>query len=272
MIKKNLFTSILSLCEKYHIESRTYHTGDIVIDNESNHNLYVFSSGWYTVWSESVFWGMHQVGEVDTPSVMGEGIFYGAFRKPVRVVTEQPWTIYVLTEKTIALIAKDNPRFYEILMRSCLAVTNERIQEANTERTLGYALVDALETHSIGNIHTLLTILKDTFSLSDVAWIERHQILQDVFAVKYRESHGSSPVNEKIDLPNRRSRVPYKIPDFAPWKFGHIYPLLSGNEYFGYIVLLSPKDRLPGYVTRIIVDMIPNCIRIIESGWKKSKH
>lgn len=55
MIKKNLFTSILSLCEKYHIESRTYHTGDIVIDNESNHNLYVFSSGWYTVWSESVF-------------------------------------------------------------------------------------------------------------------------------------------------------------------------------------------------------------------------
>ena len=101
-------------------------------------------------------------------------------------------------------------------MRSCLAVTNERIQEANTERTLGYALVDALETHSIGNIHTLLTILKDTFSLADVVWIERHQILQDVFAIKYRESHGSSPVNERIDLPNRRSRVPYKILDFAP--------------------------------------------------------
>lgn len=272
MIKKNLFTSVLSLCEKYHIESRKYHTGDIVIDHESNHNLYVFASWWYTVWSESAFWWMHQVGEVDSPSVIGEGIFYGAFKKPIRVVTEQPWTVYILTEKTIALIAKENIRFYEILMRSCLAVTNERIQEANTERTLGYALVDALETHSIGNIHTLLTVLKDTFSLSDVMWIERHEILSDIFAVKYRESHGNIPVNERIDLLNRKSKVPYTLPEFIPGKFAHVYPLLSWSEYFGYIIFLSPKERLPGYVTRIIIDMIPNCIRIIESGWKKSRN
>jgi hypothetical protein len=52
MIKKNLFTSVLTLCEKYKIDSQVYHAGDIVIDDESNHNLYVFASGWYTVWSQ----------------------------------------------------------------------------------------------------------------------------------------------------------------------------------------------------------------------------
>jgi hypothetical protein len=169
------------------------------------------------------------------------------------------------------MIAKENDRFYEMLMRSCLAVTNERIQEANTERTLGYALVDALETHTIGNIYTLLSILKKTFSLTDVVWIERHEVLHDIFAVKYRESHGNTLVNEKIDVPNRTSLEPYVIPDFLAPGFSHVYPLLSGKEYFGYLIFLSREDRLPGYVSRIIIDMIPNCIRIIESGWKKNR-
>jgi hypothetical protein len=79
---------------------------------------------------------MHQVGDVDTPSVMGEGIFYGSFRKPVKVIAQQSGMAYILSDTTIAQIARDTPRFYEMLMRSCLAVTNERIQEANTERTL----------------------------------------------------------------------------------------------------------------------------------------
>lgn len=73
-------------------------------------------------------------------------------------------------------------------MRFCLSVASERIQEANTERTLGYVLIDALETQSFGNIHTLLTILKNTFSVTDVVWIERHEVLTDIFAIKYRES------------------------------------------------------------------------------------
>jgi hypothetical protein len=151
---------------------------------------------------------------VNTPSIIGEGIFYGAFKKPVRIITEESGLVYKLTDKSIAMIAKENPRFYEILMRSCLAVTNERIQEANTERTLGYALVDALETHTIGNIHTLLSILKKTYSLIDVLWIERHEILHDIFAVKYRESHGNALVNEKIEIPNRASLESYILPDF----------------------------------------------------------
>lgn len=76
MIKKNLFSTILSLCKKYEIESREFHTGDIVLDNESNHNLYIFATGFYSVWSQSAFGGIHQVGEVDAPSVIGEGIFF----------------------------------------------------------------------------------------------------------------------------------------------------------------------------------------------------
>ena len=73
-------------------------------------------------------------------------------------------------------------------MRACLSTTNERIKEANTERSIGYALVDALETNTFGNIPTLLSTLKNTFSLTDVLWIERHEVLPDLFALKYRES------------------------------------------------------------------------------------
>jgi hypothetical protein len=184
---------------------------------------------------------MHQVGEVNTPSIIGEGIFYGAFRKPVRIITEDSGLVYTLTEKSISHIARENPRFYEMLMRSCLAVTNERIQEANTERTLGYALVDALETHTIGNIYTLLSTLKTTFALSDVIWIERHEILHDIFAVKYRESRGNILVNEKIEVPNGSSLEPYVISDFLAPGFAHIHPLFSGSEYFGYLIFLSPE-------------------------------
>lgn len=112
-------------------------------------------------------------------------------------------------------------------MRTCLVVANERIHEANTERTLGYALVDALETHSFGNIHKLLTILKDTFSLTDVIWVERHEILRDIFSIRYRESHGNMPVNERIFLPEGDSSEPYIIPDFFSEGNAHIYPLVS---------------------------------------------
>lgn len=102
----------------------------------------------------------------------------------------------------------------EVLMRSCLAVTNERIIEANTERSISYSLMDALEHHSFGSIPTLLTILKDTFSLKDIIWIERHEILHDIFSLKYRESQGSNPIHERITLPQGNSEAPYVLPEF----------------------------------------------------------
>lgn len=145
---------------------------------------------------------MHTVGEVSAPSVMGEGVFFGSFKKPVRVIADEPGIVYTLTEKNIGLIHRDNPHFTELLMRACLAVTNERILEANTERTLSYAFLDALETGRFGTIPTLLTTLKSTFSLEDALWIERHEILTDIFSIRYRESYGIAPVNERISIPN----------------------------------------------------------------------
>ena len=50
------------------------------------------------------------------------------------------------------------------------------------------ALMDALETESFGNIPTLLKTLKTIFSLDDVIWIERHEVLHDIFSVRFRES------------------------------------------------------------------------------------
>jgi hypothetical protein len=102
----------------------------------------------------------------------------------------------------------------EVLMRSSLAVTNERIVEANTERSISYSLMDALEHHSFGSIPKLLTILKETFSLQDVIWIERHEILHDIFSLKYRESTGTQPINERITLPQGNSDEPYTLPEF----------------------------------------------------------
>lgn len=268
MIKNNLFTSILSLCEKHEVWYQIFKAGEVVIDNTTNHNLYVFAEGFFSVWSDSIFGWSHQVWEIEAPSIIGEGIFFGAFKKPVRIMTEQDGKVYILNENEIADIAEDNHHFYEILMRACLAVTTERIREANTERTLWYALVDALETQSYGNIPALLTILKDTFNLEDVIWVERHEILQDVFAIKYKYSHGSNPVNERVVIPGWDAKKPYYLSDFIPDKYTHVYPLCSRDEYFGYLLLVTNNDRIPGYISRIIVDMIPNCIRIVESGWK----
>ncbi len=72
MLQKSLYASLLSISEAHNIEKRIYKPGDIVLDHESNHILYLFASGWYTVWSESPFGTLHEVGQVDAPSTVGE--------------------------------------------------------------------------------------------------------------------------------------------------------------------------------------------------------
>jgi hypothetical protein len=149
-------------------------------------------------------------------------------------------------------------------MRCCLAVTNERINEANTERTIGYTLVDALENNTFGTIPALLTTLKNTFALSDVVWIERHEVLHDIFSVRYQESSGNTPVNTRISF-NHHLKEPFLDTKMFPGKIAHIYPLVSRGECFGYIVYVTETEHLAGYIVRITLDMVPNCIRIIES-------
>lgn len=269
MLKNNLFTSLLSLCEKHEVETRSFKEWEIVLDYESNHSLYIFISWWYSVWAMSSFWWLHEVWEINAPSTLGEGIFFGSFKKPVKVIAESPWEVYILNEKFIAKLARLYPSFHELLMRACLSTTNERIKEANTERSIGYALVDALETNTFGNIPTLLTTLKNTFSLTDVLWIERHEVLSDLFALKYRESLWNIPVNERIKNPiSEKSYICIKNFIDIEW-YSHIFPLSSREICYGYLVYILPIDHIPGYVRRITDDMIPNCIRLIESGWKK---
>ncbi len=174
-----------------------------------------------------------------------------------------------MSEKSIANIARTYPTFHELLMRACLSTTNERVKEANMERSIGYALVDALEAHTFGNIPTLLSTLKTTFSLADVLWIERHEVLHDLFALKYRESHGNIPVNERLHSPIPENSY-ICVKDFGDIPgYSHIFPLVSREICYGYLIYILPNDRIPGYVRRITGDMIPNCIRLIESGWKK---
>lgn len=268
MLRKNLFTSLLALISKSWVESREYIEWDIVIDHESNHNLYLFESGWYTVWAVSPFGGLHEIGEIDAPSILGEGVFFGSFKKPVKVVTKSWGKVYILTEKDIARLGRENIGFHETLMRACLAVTNERIREANMERTIGYALVDGLETGHFRTIPTLLSTLKNTFSLTDVIWIERHEVLQDIFSIRFRETSGTFMINERLRHPLEVTG--YAVEKWLFWTgYAHIFALESRGECYGYLIYTTEEERISGYIRRITVDMIPNCIRLIEAGWKK---
>lgn len=70
MIKKALYTSLLSQCATNNIEKKEYSPGDIVLDHETSDILYLFADGWYTAWSESPFGTIHEVGEIDAPSTL----------------------------------------------------------------------------------------------------------------------------------------------------------------------------------------------------------
>ncbi|GAB0175131.1 MAG: hypothetical protein HHAS10_10100 [Candidatus Altimarinota bacterium] len=270
MLKNSLFTSLLNICRDYSVEKRVYTQGEAVIDHISDHNIYIFASGWYTVSSLSLLGGVHEVGEIEPPSMIGEGVFFGAFKKPVKIVceSESGGEVYVLSEKTIGRISKGNERFHELLMRACLAITNERINEANTERTIAYTLVDALENNTFGTIPALLTTLKNTFSLVDVLWIERHEVLKDIYSIRYQESHGHAPVNARISF-NKHQKEPFVDENLVDRGISHVFPLVSRGECYGYLVYVTENERIPGYITRITLDTIPNCIRIIEASWKE---
>lgn len=271
MLKKSLFTSLLNICKEYSVERRVYNKGESVIDHISDHNIYIFSTGWFTVSSFSLLWGIHEVGEVIPPSMIGEWVFFGAFKKPVKVVCgSDTGEVYILSEKTIGRITKENEKFHEILMRACLSVTNERVSEADTERTIAYTLVDALENNTFGTIPALLTTLKNTFSLIDVLWIERHEVLTDIYSIRYQESYGQTPVNARISF-NKHQKEPFVDENLVDTGISHVFPFVSRWECYGYLVYVTENERLPWYITRITLDTIPNCIRIIETSWKRNK-
>ena len=95
---------------------------------------------------------------------------------------------FILDEKNISHMTSLYPHFREMLMRACLATTNDRIREANIERTIDYTLTDVIESDPTRSIPRMLEILKKTFSVPEIFWIERHEILHDVFSLRYRSN------------------------------------------------------------------------------------
>lgn len=161
------------------------------------------------------------------------------------------------------------PHFREMLMRACLSTTNDRIYEANIERTIDYTLADVIESDPARSIPKMLGTLKKIFSIPEIFWIERHEILEDVYSLKYRSSMGNTPVNEKIDMSKYREEKYSHATGFLGESHAHIFSLSSRGENYGFLVYVTDNSRLPGYVKRITSDIVPNCIRIIEETWKK---
>ena len=175
---------------------------------------------------------------------------------------------FILDEKNISHMTSLYPHFREMLMRACLATTNDRIREANIERTINYTLTDVIESDPTRSIPRMLEILKKTFSVPEIFWIERHEILHDIFSLKYRSNHGVIPVNEKIDMRKYMDLKYIHETGFLGEGHAHIFPLSSRGECYGFLIYISEQSRLPGYVKRITTDIVPNCIRIIEESWK----
>lgn len=162
------------------------------------------------------------------------------------------------------------PSFRENLMRACLATSNERIREANIERTIDYTLIDTIESDRTGSIPKMLEILRKTFAVPEVLWIERHEILEDVYSLKYRSTLGITPVNERIHHMQSYEHQEYSHETgFLGIEHAHVFRIMSRGENYGFLVYASSSPRIAGYIKRITSDIIPNCIRIIEESWKK---
>ena len=74
---------------------------------------------------------------------------------------------------------------------------------------------------------------------------------------------------------NERLRHPLDVHGYVVEKslfgtgYAHIFALESRGECYGYLIYTTPDERISGYIRRITIDMIPNCIRLIEAGCKK---
>lgn len=157
-------------------------------------------------------------------------------------------------------------------MRACLATTNDRVREANIERTINYTLSDVIESDTYKSIPKMLETLKKTFSVPEIFWIERHEILHDVYSLRYRSNLGVIPVNEKVNMKKFIGEKYIHETVFLGEAHAHIFGLSSRGECYGFMVYITENSRLPGYVKRITTDLVPNCIRIIEESWKNTVH
>ncbi len=69
--------------------------------------------------------------------------------------------------------------------------------ESNIERMLLYTMSNYLETHT-RNILPLLTSMKQLFSIHEVLWIERHEVLEELYILRH-SSESPTPINTKTE-------------------------------------------------------------------------
>ncbi len=213
---------------------------------------------------------MHEVGDIEAPNVIGESIFFEQYNKPVKVTAKTAGELYKLHPQKIEELDRTHPQFREKLMQACLISTNTRLREANLERTLDYALSDYFEKHITEGVAPCLKLLKKTFHLKDVIWIERHKILKDVYAIKHIASNGEVPINERIDIEKElvgdlrsMENFPYGIP------YTSLFPIASLGTTYGYIGLVHNGKNMSSYIERIMYRLQPIFVRMIETFWEQ---
>ncbi len=266
-----LFDTISEICTSEACEVYTFEPGDIVVDHENNPYLFFITEGYYIVEFLSPFDTMHEVGDIEAPNIIGESIFFEQYHKPVKVTAKTPGKLYKLHAQKIQEINEKHPGFREKLMQASLISTNTRLREANLERTLDYALSDYFEKHINEGVVPCLKLLKKTFHLKDVIWIERHKILKDVYAIKYIASNGDEPINERIDIEKELTEnlhsmetFPYGIP------YTSLFPIESLGTTYGYIGLVHSAKNMSTYIERIMYRLQPIFIRMIETFWERN--
>lgn len=178
--------------------------------------------------------------------------------------------VYRMTKKDIDKASKKDPLFVEYLTTTCLLSSNNRVSEANTERMLLYTMSEYLEDVEQRSILPLLRSMKQLFSMHSVFWIERHPILEDVFAVRY-SSESIYPINNRVNMDQYKSMEGICIRNFEGESgCTFIFPISTKEAVYGYIGLSHPeRETIPGYVGRIFRHMNPLFIQVIEREWKK---
>ncbi len=260
---------ILTYCQK-HLPPVQYFPGDIVIDYETNPYLYIFESGNYSVKAHLLQGDNYEIGNIAAPDIIGEGILIGHDHKAVRIESIDGGIAYRLTREDVEAASKKNASFYKDLTTICLFSSNKRIGEANIERMLLYTMDEYIENHDQKNIIPLLQSMKELFSMEAVYWIERHEILENVFAIRY-SSENNLPINELINMKPFQGKEGTCVREFdgrAGCTF--IFPIQDDEEVYGYLALYhSAKESIPGYIGRIFHHMDSLFIGVIEHEWKK---
>lgn len=262
-------THILDYCKK-NLTPVNYLPGEVIVDHAYSPYLYIFESGNFSVKTRLLQWANYEIGNIHAPDIMGEWILFGHEMKAVRVESIDSGVVYQITKEDIDKISLIDANFYRDLTTVCLLSSNSRINEANIERMLLYTMGEYLEDHEQKNVIPLLQSMKHLFDMNSIYWIERHEILEDVFAIRY-SSENIYPINELIDMKPYKDKEWICIRGFE-WENNctFIFSIRDTEKIYGYIAIShAESEKIPWYIARIFHHMNSLFIGVIEKEWKK---